>query len=238
MTPQERLLLEEAEQSVFDSMETLEQPTSGIRPPPLIEETEGTLEPQLFGLEFGARPESEVFPVSTAPPEFVCPTCVEVTFHGVIFDCGCISFAPVVPNYGTFTDVSFNDTPYTLTTFAASHCIGDCSLQGAPDLGVRQRLFGTSDCSGTPGFDRLTTVTAIRLMFISGIYYLFADGGFSCPGVFFYGTSTTLGGPYTNTSVCTSSPIDWDNPLIECYFGGPFTVPGAAHGGTATIVTC
>lgn len=74
MTPQERQILEEAEQQAFETSQELYNPeTTGIRPPPTITETITELEGNLFGLEFEKFPEAEVLPIEEGGGGF--PNC-------------------------------------------------------------------------------------------------------------------------------------------------------------------
>lgn len=74
MTPDERKILEEAEQQAFDTAQAFyDVPTSGIRPPPAIDETETVLDPQLFGFDFGQQPTTEVLPTTSSEGGDCCP---------------------------------------------------------------------------------------------------------------------------------------------------------------------
>lgn len=56
MTPQERAILQEAEDQAFETAQQLYNPlSSGVRPTPTIEESESSIGEGLFGLEFGAE---------------------------------------------------------------------------------------------------------------------------------------------------------------------------------------
>lgn len=53
MTPQERQILQEAEDQAFETSQQLNDSISrGVRPEPKIEESESSLEAQAFGLDF------------------------------------------------------------------------------------------------------------------------------------------------------------------------------------------
>lgn len=74
MTPEERRVLEEAQEQAFETSKELYSPeTSGIRPPPVIQETITTIEGKLFGLEFPEAPTSISTPEIPPPDECTCP---------------------------------------------------------------------------------------------------------------------------------------------------------------------
>ncbi len=83
MNPYERAALNDAEEAVWQIAgdQAEQEQTSGIRPPPQIEETESTLDGQLFGLDFGGQPLPEVFPSSTSGggPRTITITFVDIT---------------------------------------------------------------------------------------------------------------------------------------------------------------
>lgn len=168
--------------------------------------------------------------------------CVNVTFHSVAIDCGCQSAAPIGPTHSSlYTDISFNETPYLLTigSIVCSTCYRHVFN---PSVSIDDKEWNhVTDCSGPPDHHFTVTPINIYLTLISGIYYLMAVQPGSAGGqtIFFYGTTTDLSSPIVNTSFCTT-PITWDNPLIECINGGSITAFGAGHNGTATIeaTTC
>lgn len=67
---------------------------------------------------------------------------------------------------------------------------------------------------------------------------MIVEGGqFVERAVFFYGSTTDLSIPAPNEAFCTTT-VTWDNPLVDCFFGAPQNLLGAAHDGIATIETC
>lgn len=231
MTPQQRQVLEDAEQSVFDSMTELAdaQSTSGIRPPPLIEETESTLDPQLFGLDFAPQPEAESFPESSSLP-FVCPSSATVTFFDVAIDCGCINIGG---SSDQWTDISFNSTPVTLSqvTLCPSAPEPFCSLTltGVTALHTRHKIWNVNNCSGTPITDDNPAYAAVDLIFFAGLWYLISS---TFSPLLFYGTSPSLSATFINTVVC-GGPNDYFIPV--CPPGSTQSLLGRGHGGFATV---
>lgn len=94
--------------------------TTGIRPHPVIEETEQTLDTSRFGFEFGPIPESESEPGSGGgPPTCACPLdtdTLSVVFDGIV-NHGCVSF----PGFGSFIVNGDPNTSYTLINDSPGH---------------------------------------------------------------------------------------------------------------------
>lgn len=118
MTPQERAILQEAEDQAFETSQQLYNPlSSGIRPPPSIEETESSLEGQLFGLEFGAEPHAQSFPGAGVPlpPPPTCPSAGVATIDITIASLSLCS---------PYSDIDMNGI-FTLTNFESGGWSGN-----------------------------------------------------------------------------------------------------------------
>lgn len=244
MTSDERKVLEDAEAQVFDSMQALQdaQQTTGIRPPPTIEETETTLDLTWFGFEFGEQPQAISQPGSSVPVEFDCTADITVTFHDLLFDCGCL-----IDEGGAgqiVTDINLNGRSKTLNQWITS-CTGGvfpsaCLWKNDADwdapLPLHYAFYGTNDCSGSP-VEESDIGPIVRVMLNAGRWYVFA---WFTNGV---GTAAIFIGDGTNPSSIPNSmfcrgntdPGDpWTNELVVCQ-NGPFTIPGYSHDGFVSI---
>lgn len=238
MTPDERKILEEAEQQAFDTSQAFyDVPTSGIRTPPSIDETETTLDPQLFGFDFGQQPETEVAPESTSEGgEPVCSPCLQITFHDVLFDCGCLPRSGIV--WSNFTDVGlFNDSP--VTVYSDPGIIPGCEdclyFWQAGSTQLFNQTYSDPGCSSLITEDTVEFAGNISMWRdLTGLWHLRHMYIASDP-LFFYGTSPSLSSAFNNLVSCSSSDT-WPN--FDCTGSFPSAVAG--HGGYATveIVAC
>ncbi len=91
----------------------------------------------------------------------------------------------------------------------------------------------SNDCSTTGS--TLTSNAFGLLVFDGSLYHLFF---YSVTGLasFFYGTSSDLSAPFTNTLVsCSPDYIEFDNPAVTCLFGGPTNLTVVGYNGTASF---
>lgn len=244
MTPEERKVLEDAEQQAFDTASAFyDVPTSGIRPPPLIEETETTLEPQLFGFEFGQQPEAEAEPESSSTGGGIScsDTTLFIRFSGIVFDCGCTTFDDTNTNSFIVTDEG-NVNSFVVEThldfYSTPHC-GDCAGKFWEPLFDTAHLphyvidFWNFDTGCPPPPDGITNeYLGVALLLLSGTWYLVAWNS----GLVFYGSAANLSSPITNTLSCDTTFHDLSSdPALNCIFSGSPYFNYIAHGGTATV---
>lgn len=177
-----------------------------------------------------------------------CSPCIQVTFHDVLFDCGCLGFGG---NSFNFTDIGlFNDTPLILCPDTGCDplppdiCIYDnaqfpgCFAGDCDQVSLHFKIWlGVEDCSGAPFADRDGNDCEFPgispyVVFTGGLWYvvIFAGGPLA-----FYGTAPDLSLPIPNQVLCNGTPTDWDDPT-NCGIVSTQSYQGTAHGGTATVV--
>lgn len=250
MTPEERKVLEDAEQQAFDTAQAFyDVPTSGIRPPPLIEETETTLDPQLFGFEFGQQPEAEVEPESTSQGGG-CADSITLRFDGLSFPC-CV-FDGSLGSSNIIRIENLNGQTLTLPSHPGfvcdpSQCWWFIStlLDSTHDALVQ--WFANLDCTDPP-FHTSPETYEVTVFFSGGVYYIFVVVFHHCFGcgpdpdfaVVFYAESHSLSGSIPNSFASCSAVINdgphLDNDFSNCYNDGPMDLTRFAYDGTVTIL--
>lgn len=204
MTPEERKILEEAENQAFETSQALyDTPTTGIRPPPEIEETETTLEGQLFGLDFGGEPRATAEPGASAPPPptpDVCPDTsldVTVTISGYT-SCGCVE----VGGSSAIIDMTNANGTWVLPNYDATNWI----LFDAFTITVHT-YPGVSDCSGAPS----DSETDITVQFQCNTDMLIIENTSPLDPPFYFAAS---GCPIENGATCPYTLGDCDGTTI------------------------
>jgi hypothetical protein len=249
VTPQERQVLEEAEEAAVQSAQEFAdaQMTSGIRPPPTIDETETSLEPQLFGFEFGQQPAAESEPTSSAPVPVETACCqLTLEFHDVLLDCGCLDPNPTIIEDDGF----FNDNPIQI-------CVGRCSDTDCTSFtnrgdgcfcggdGVADHHYfhekewpGEAGCPGDPEFEfdilacGFQEAPIISLQLISGVWHLLMYN-WSGTILLFYGTTADLTMNIDNQLICGGDIPSITNTCLWPSLAPPVMI--ASENGYATI---
>ncbi len=176
------------------------------------------------------------------PPPEECSCGLVVTFHDVVFDCGCITTTDGIAS-AVFTNSSpelFNEQPislyryYDLSGYPSEEC-PTCYyafLPGSGSLKVHTVGYSGEGCTGDPLFETDAEC--------AGLIELWRDGDgvwhitisyFTTRPLFFYGTSPSLSLPFTNELECSEEPVLWPNP--DCTYDNYRRT--ASHGGTATV---
>ncbi len=230
-----RQIRAKADEDVASFVASLDQDQgSGIPAPSRIEITEVSTKPVKFSAFAFGREESQASPGIGVPPTPIgCPSTVIVTFHDVVFDCGCV-LRPI--GSGDLTDVGlFNDIPVTLTAVvpvwdpACQSCLYEWS---SGDLAVHAKLYSNTDCTDmTSESDTIFSGNINLWKDLGNLWHLRLDFVFGMPLVF-YGTSTSLSLPFNNLITCSHDLVLWPN--TDCTFDFYDSVGG--HGGHATIV--
>ncbi len=185
MTQGERNVLDDANEFVRQSANIQSEvpETSGIRPHPLVESTEQTLDTSRFGFGFGPKPLATVEPTSGSSGTSPCPTTsqVQIVFSGVL-NCGCttnessssrVSEDPLPVNGTLLLDQTFSDTwdnslqPPTTVTLLEYISTTDCS--GDPSSSTEFSLEITLTCDGS-GWD-------LQVNFSGRSFWLFRSSG-------------------------------------------------------------
>ncbi len=163
-----------------------------------------------------------------------CPeTCPTTRFLGIDFCCFSL---PGFEDRSIRFDESIdpvNDTPFTSISGPDAPPCCECGY-GPLNL-IHFYSWPTPDCSGDFDNDSSGQLEIFTAR-IAGVWHIVLLGTdiFEVPIIFFYGTTTSLSVPAINQITC--GPIStYDNPLIECIYGGPKDMPAAGFGGTASF---
>src|SRR2546430_2046518 len=101
MTEGEKFVLADANEFIRQTANLIDEAeqSTGIRPHPIIEESETVLETTRFGMQFAPEPlaESEPGAGQPPPPPVGCTCAIRVTCHDIILPC-CINDGAVDPD--------------------------------------------------------------------------------------------------------------------------------------------
>jgi hypothetical protein len=183
-----------------------------------------------------------------------CQNPLQITFSGVIFDCGCTASDEGLTTSRIVTAGNFNGytgrfcqgidvfcPPGTTSTYQVPHCGTDIYPEVVTFWEASSTCNGaaatpTPTPAGTPPDPSQpfsSAVCNVVLTFNGGVYHLLAVDVYR--GLIFYGTRNDLTGPFTNTALCNRTYANWNNPAVICAFGAATNLTVIAHGGTATI---
>ncbi len=176
--------------------------------------------------------------LSTTPP-VGCACSATVTFHDIVFDCGCLLGDPSTSFI--LTDSSL-DGMTIVEPLQAGLCPPNCTwafFEWVMPFPIHTQVWavgGNTTCTGDPS-DTIQRTVILYILLIEGIYYAF---GYVFSGVgnavVFIGSSADPSN-IPNDAFCSASPTDWQNPVTDCINSGlPLSWVGGSHGGHISVV--
>ena len=169
-----------------------------------------------------------------------CPASITVTFHGVLFDCGC-----TFNNFGggstsaIVTDISLDGAVISMVggnhhvPCDVAHC--DFVSSAAPNR-LHTRSYNNATCSGTPDFEG-DIPPQVYVALVGGTWSVFGFVDTLVGDAAFFIGSGSNPASISNTMFCTTNTgnVNWDDNAIECQILAPLSASGVAHAGTCTI---
>lgn len=251
MSPGEQLVLNDANEFIRQTANLIDEAeqSTGIRPHPVIEESETVLETSRFGMQFGPEPLAEATD-STSSGGVTCPSTITLTYHDIVFDCGCR-----VANTGQsliITDNDLSGRSVTLSRITDAFCastfgwgvngVDYCSYAGDAWSGTGPLHYKGYDgeiCGGAP-VEELDVFPFPRVLMLSGVWYVWdiVETGVGDAAIFI-ATTSNPNVAINNAMICEAARDRSGNPIIDCHgpnlIGGVPVVPGVSHGGYVTI---
>lgn len=209
MTRGEQLVLDDANDFVRQATEQLEDQdqSTGIRPYPVIEASETTLDTTRFGMQFGPKPLSEAEPGSEAPPpEEPTGACCVDEFCSITTEAHCAELEGVYQGDGT----SCSPDP------CACVCPSDFA-------NVNVEFSGIVGCGCTDLGEEESDGSFLSSISVDGFYSCVPDGVISGVWRYIFPNPTVIGSytSYDKTGcLCNDPPPDPpDCPTVTNVYG-------------------